>query len=167
LEVSLATIDSLVKDFLAQKRIAVTGVTRKRDDAANLVYRKFKAAGYQVFAVNPNAAEFDGDPCYPDLRAVPGPVDAVFIVNRPEISLQIVQQCVELGIKRVWLHCSMGTNPKFVPAISSASPDILSLCHENGIAVIPGACPNMFFQPDPAHSMMRGLLRVFGGLNTR
>ncbi len=162
----MPTINSLVKDFLAQKRIAVTGVRRSRQDTANLVYRKFKAAGYQVFAVNPNAATFDGDPCYPDLRSLPEPVEAVFIVNRSTISLQIVQQCVELGIRRVWLHCSMGTNPKFAPSLSSASPEILRLCQENGIAVIPGACPNMFFQPDPAHAMMRGLLRVVGGLNT-
>jgi hypothetical protein len=163
----MSTIDSLVKDFLAQKRIAVTGVTRNREDAANLAYRKFKAAGSQVFAVNPNAATFDGDPCYPNLRALPEAVDAVFIVNRPEISLQIVQQCVDLGIRRVWLHCSMGTHARFTPALSSSSPDILRLCHENGIAVIPGACPNMFFQADPAHAMMRGLLRVLGGLNVR
>jgi predicted CoA-binding protein len=163
----MSTIDLLVKDFLAQKRIAVTGITRTREDAANLAYRKFKKAGYQVFAVNPNAAEFDGDPCYPDLRSLPGPVDAVFIVNRAEVSLQIVQQCVELGIKRVWLHCSMGTNPKFAPSISSASPEIIRLCKENGIAVIPGACPNMFFQADPAHAVMRGFLRVLGGLNVR
>ena len=163
----MATIDSLVKDFLAQKRIAVTGVTRTREDAANLAYRKFKKAGYQVFAVNPNTAEFDGDPCYPDLRTLPEPVDAVFIVNRPEISLQIVHQCVELGIRLVWLHCSMGTNARFAPALSSSSPEILALCNENGIAVIPGACPNMFFQPDPAHAVMRGFLRVLGGLNVR
>jgi predicted CoA-binding protein len=166
----MATIDSLVKDFLAQKRIAVTGVRRSREDAANLAYRKFKVAGYQVFAVNPNAATFDGDPCYPDLRALYAlhePVDAVFIVNRPEVSLQIVHQCVELGIRRVWLHCSLGTNPKFAPSLSCASPEILRLCHENGITVIPGACPNMFFQADPAHAMMRGLLRVVGGLNVR
>jgi hypothetical protein len=96
----------------------VTGVRRSREDIANLVYRKFKAAGYQVFAVSPNSPTFDGDPCYPDLgalHALRGPVDAVFIVNRPEISLQIVHQCIEQCIQRVWLHCSMGTNPKFAP----------------------------------------------------
>jgi len=166
----MPTIDSLVKDFLAQKRIAVTGVRRSREDAANLAYRKFKAAGYQVFAVNPNAAAFEGDPCYPDLRALRALrelVDAVFIVNRPEISLQIVRQCVELVIRRVWLHCSLGTHPNFAPSLSSSSPDILRLCQENGIAVIPGACPNMFFRADPAHAMMRGFLRMVGGLNVR
>jgi predicted CoA-binding protein len=166
----MPTIDSQVKDFLAQKRIAVTGVRRSRQDAANLAYRKFKAAGYQVFAVNPNAATFDGDPCYPDLRALHTlgePVDAVFIVNRPEISLEIVHQCVELGIRRAWLHCSLGTNPKFAPFLSSSSAEILRLCQENGIAVISGACPNMFFQADPAHATMRGFLRMVGGLNVR
>ena len=164
----MPTIDLLVKDFLTQKRIAVVGVSRTREDAANLNYRKLRAAGYRVFAVNPNTPAFDGDPCYPDLRSLPEPVDGVLIVTRPARAEEIVRQCVELGIRRVWMHCSLGARPllkKAAAAIGSASPEAVRLCRENGIAVIPGGCPMMFCPPvDFGHQCMRGLLRATGSL---
>ena len=161
----MPTIDLLVKDFLSQKSIAVSGVTRNREDAANLAYKKLKAGSYRVYAINPNTATFDGDTCYPDLGALPEKVDAVFIVNRPTITEQIVRQCIELGVTRVWTHCSLGTNPRFAQSISSSSAEVVRLCRENNITLIPGACINMFLKPDGGHAAMRGILRVFGGLS--
>jgi predicted CoA-binding protein len=163
----MPTIDQLVKDFLSQKSIAVSGVTRNREDAANLAYRKLKAAGYRVYAINPNTTTFDGDPCYPDLRSLPEKVDAVFIVNRPAVTEQIVRQCIELGVPRLWTHCSLGTNPRFGQGLSSSSAEVVRLCRENNIALIPGACINMFLNADFGHAAMRGILRVVGGLSVR
>jgi predicted CoA-binding protein len=165
----MATIDPLVKDFLAQKRIAVAGVSRTREDAANLIYRKLRHAGYRVFAINPNAPTFDGDPCYPDLKSLPEPVDGVVIITRPAIAEQIVRQCIELGIPRVWMHCSLGTRPKLAKklaaTITSVSEEAVRLCRENNIAVIPGGCPMMFCEPvDFGHKCMRWSLRLFGSL---
>jgi predicted CoA-binding protein len=165
MEVKMPTIDLMVKDFLSQKSIAVSGVTRNREDAANLAYRRLKAAGYRVYAINPKAETFDGDKCYPDLVSLPEKVDAIFIVNRPEITEQIVKQCVELGVTRVWTHCSLGTNPRFAQSVSSSSAEVARLCRENNITLIPGACINMFLNADGGHAFMRGMLRVFGGLN--
>jgi predicted CoA-binding protein len=76
----MSKIDSLVHDFLAQKKIAVVGVSDKRETGCNLGYRKFKGAGYAVYAVNPRLTTFDGDPCYPDLRSIPEKPEAVFIL---------------------------------------------------------------------------------------
>jgi predicted CoA-binding protein len=164
----MAAIDSLVKDFLAQRRIAVVGVSRKREDAANLNYRKFKSAGYKVFAVNPNTDTFDGDPCYPDLKSLPEKPDGVFIVTNPANTEKVVRECVELGIKRVWMHCALGSRPRIAKdaaaKIGSASPEAVLLCRANGIAVIPGGCANMFLEPDFGHACMRGLLRLTGSL---
>ncbi len=67
----MAKIDELVKDFLAQKKIALVGVSDKRETGCNMAYKKFKAAGYRVYAVNPRITEFEGDPCYPDLQSLP------------------------------------------------------------------------------------------------
>jgi predicted CoA-binding protein len=166
----MSTIDSLTNDFLAQKRIAVAGVSRTREDAANLIYRKLRGAGYQVFAINPNTTTFDGDPCYPDLRSLPERVDGVVIVTRPAITEQLVRQCVELGIPRVWMHCSLGTRPKLgkklAESITSVSPEAVRLCRENNITVIPGGCPMMFCEPvDFGHKCMRWSLRLIGSLS--
>ena len=161
----MAIIDPLVTEFLAQKKIAVVGVSDKRETGCNLNYQKFKASGYQVYAVNPHITTFHGDPCYPDLGSLPEKPDAVFILANPTVTEQVVRQCLDLGIKHVWMHCMLGTKTGLAAGISSVSPEAVRLCRENGIAVIPGSCPNQFLKPDLGHAMMRGLWRAFGLLN--
>ncbi len=158
----MSKLDNLVEDFLAQKKIAVVGVSDKRETGCNMSYQKFKENGYQVYAVNPRIASFQGDACYPDLKSIPEKVDAVFILANPKVTEQIVNQCVELGVKYVWMHCMMGTKPGLVKSMTSVSPSAVDVCKANGIAVIPGSCPNQFLKPDGGHKMMRGLWRMFG-----
>jgi uncharacterized protein len=158
----MSKIDDLVREFLAQKKIAVVGVSDKRDTGCNLAYRKFKEAGYKVYAVNPRISEFEGDPCYADLKSVPDKPDAVFMLTNPKVTEQIVQQCVDLGVKYAWMHCMMGTKPGLAEGMTSVSQPAVEMCKANGIAVIPGACPNQFLNPDFGHKMMRGMWGLFG-----
>ena len=158
----MSKLETLVEDFLTQKKIAVVGVSDKRETGCNLGYHKFKEAGYAVFAVNPRLTTFDGDPCYPDLKSIPDKPEAVFILANPNVTNQIVQQCVELGIQRVWMHCMMGTKPGLAAGMTSVSPEAVRMCYEHGITVIPGACPNQFLKPDFGHALMRVMWRTFG-----
>jgi predicted CoA-binding protein len=158
----MPTLGVLVKDFLAQEKIAVVGVSDQRDTGSNLAYRKFKAAGYTVSAVNPRMTSFEGDPCYPDLKSIPEKPDGVFILTNPEVTKQVVQQCVELGIQRVWMHCLMGTKPGLSENATSVSTAAVQMCRENGITVIPGACPNQFLNPDFGHALMRVMFGAIG-----
>lgn len=158
-------LDNLVQDFLAQKKIAVVGVSDKRDTGCNLTYKKFKESGYQVYAVNPRISAYDGQACYADLKSIPEKVDAVFVLANPKVTEQIVQQCVDLGIKHVWMHCMMGTKPGLAAGMTSVSQPAVEMCKAKGIAVIPGACPNQFLKPDFGHKMMRGMWRMFGFMN--
>ena len=155
-------IDDLAGDFLAQKKIAVVGISDRRDTGCNLAYRNFKNNGYRVYAVNPRISTFEGEACYPDLKSLPEKPDAVFLLTNPGVTEQIVQQCITLGIKRVWMHCMMGTRPGLVPGMTSVSASAVELCKANGIMVIPGSCPNQFLKPDFGHAMMRGLWRMLG-----
>lgn len=158
----MATVDTLIQDFLAQKKIAVVGVSDKRDTGCNLAYRKFKSAGYSVSAVNPRIGTFEGDPCYPDLKSIPEKPDGVFILTNPKVTEQVVQQCVELGIQRVWMHCLMGTKPGLAASMTSVSPEAVRMCRENGITVIPGTCPNQYLKPDFGHLLMKVMFRSIG-----
>ncbi len=158
----MSEIDSLVQDFLSQKKIAVVGISDKRETGCNLAYHKFKGAGYDVAAVNPHLTSFEGDPCYPDLQSIPGKPDAVFILANPGVSEQIVRECVDLGVHHVWMHCLMGTKPGMGAQMTSVSPEAVRICRENGIKVIPGGCPNQFLKPDFGHGMMRVMNRAFG-----
>lgn len=151
---------SLVQDFLAQERIAVAGISRTREDAANIIYRKLKDTGYHVFPVNPNAQTFEGDASYSDLKSITDKVDGVVIVTRPEVTEQIVRECAEVGVPRVWMHRSLG----FLG--SSVSQKGVDLCREKNIAVIAGGCPMMFCEPvDLGHKCMRWMVRLTGGLS--
>ena len=100
----MAKIDDMVQEFLAQKKIAVVGVSDKRETGCNLAYNKFKENGYQVYPVNPRISEFDSGPCYPDLKSIPEKPDAVFVLASPKVTDQIVQECVDLEIKHVWMR---------------------------------------------------------------
>ena len=158
-------LDNLVQDFLAQKKIAVVGVSDKRDTGCNLAYKKFKESGYQVYAVNPRISTFEGSACYADLKSIPEKVDAVFLLTSPKVTEQVIQQCIELDIKHVWMHCMMGTKPGLAAGMTSVSQSAVELCNANGIAVIPGSCPNQFLKPDFGHAMMKGMFKLFGFMN--
>jgi predicted CoA-binding protein len=153
----MTTLNELVRDFLAQRRIAVAGVSRSSGQAANAVYRKLRGSGYEVFAVNPNADEVEGEACHPDLKSVPGGVDGVVVATHPDATDRVLQECAELGISRVWLHRSFGQG--------SVSDTAVDYCRRNGISVIPGGCPLMFSEPvDFGHRCMRWVLKLTGGL---
>jgi hypothetical protein len=158
----VAEIERLVKDFLAQKSIAVVGISDRRETGCNMAHKRFKAAGYTVWPVNPRLTEFEGEKCYPDLKSIPDRPDAVFILAKPEVTNQIVEECIELGIQHVWMHCMLGTKPGLAGRITSVSQDAVARCREHGIHVIPGSCPNQFLNPDIGHGLMRVLWRTLG-----
>lgn len=156
------TFEMNVDDFLAQKRIAVAGVSRNnnRHPAGNLIYRRLKKTGHDVFPVNPNMQTFEGDHCYPDLKSIPGGVDGVVIVTRPEVTERIVRDCGEAGVHRVWMHQSAVNG-------SSVSPQAVEYCHQHNISVIAGACPMMYGPGvDFGHTCMRWILKIKGALPT-
>src|SRR6476469_8885348 len=105
---SLTTLETKVNDFLAQKRIAVAGVSRNNSHhpTGNLIYRRLKASGHDVFALNPHMQTFKGDSCYPDLQSIPCGVDVVVFFNRAETTESIVHDCCDAGVRRVWMHQS-------------------------------------------------------------
>jgi predicted CoA-binding protein len=154
----MSDILKTVNEFLAQRHIAIAGVSRKSaGSAANSIYNKLKQANYVVYAINPKAETIEGDPCYSNLKAIEGPVDGVVIVTKPEQAESIVRECLELGIRRVWMHKSFGQG--------SVSDAAVQLCEENNMAVIPGGCPMMFCEPvDLGHKCIRWFLKLSGGL---
>ena len=66
------TIKKAAAEFLATKRVAVTGVSRKAEGhGSNVVYKRLRERGYEVFAVNPNTETVEGDTAFPDLKSIP------------------------------------------------------------------------------------------------
>lgn len=152
----MSSVSDAASDFLAQPRIAVAGVSRTpAAHGGNVVYNRLRDRGFAVFAVNPNADTVEGDPCYRDLRSIPGGVDAVVIATRPEAAMEIVKECRELGITRVWMHRSFGGG--------SVSDEAHEYCRANGIASIAGGCPLMYgAASDGGHRFMRWMMGLMG-----
>lgn len=144
--------------FLAHKRIAVTGVSRTPSGhGANVVYQRLRDRGYQVFAINPNAEQVEGDHCYQDLTSVPGGVEAVVIGTRPATAEATMRECVDLGISQVWMHRG--------PGAGSVSPAATEYGRQHGITVIDGGCPCMFDRTaDVGHKAMRLVLTLTGSV---
>jgi predicted CoA-binding protein len=145
------------EEFLAQRRIAVAGVSRDGKQAANAIYRRLRDAGYDVVPVNPNADEVEGDVCYPSVTAVSPPPDGVLIATTPTAAVTVAGECVAAGVPRVWMHRSFGAG--------SVSNEATSICRDAGISVLDGGCPMMFLEPvDPAHRCFRWILGALGKL---
>jgi uncharacterized protein len=148
----MQTIADAASEFLAHKRIAVTGVSREpKSHGSNTVYKRLRERGYDVFAVNPNASQVEGDRSYENLKAIPGGVEAVVIGTRPERAEATMRECAELGIEHVWMHWGAGAS-----SVSQAATDYGRV---NGITVIDGGCPCMFGPTsDLGHKVLRRVL---------
>ena len=145
----MQTINEAAAAFLANKRVAVTGVSRHAENhGSNAVYRRLRERGYQVFAVNPNASQVEGDRSYADLKSIPGGIEAVVIATRPEVATDTMRECVELGIRHVWMHRG--------PGAGSVSAAATEYGRQHGITVIDGGCPLMFAPTaDFGHKLIR------------
>ncbi len=154
----MARIKDAASEFLGHRRIAVTGVSRDpRGHGANVVYKRLRDRGYEVYAVNPNAEEVEGDRCYHQLGAIPDGVEAVVIGTRPELAQTTMHECAELGIKHVWMHRGPGPGSVSEPAAQWG--------RQHGIAVIDGGCPCMFGPTaDLGHTAMRVVLGMSGNV---
>ena len=161
----MAAIDELAKEFLSQKRIAVASPS-PNDPASNTNYRTFLKKGYETYALNPAIETFDDKPVYPDLKSMPEKVDGVVIITDSAMTEQIVRECVEIGVPRVWIHNAMGTHhpwvgKRTVQKMTSVSEEAVAMCRENDIMVIPGGCPVQFIG-DVGHKCMRYFLKWTG-----
>lgn len=129
-----ATID----DFLAQTDLAFIGASRDPKAFSSSVYRELRQHGHTLYPVNPNADLVEGDECYRSVAALPAVAGAIVMVAS-ERSADAVQECIDAGIPRIWLHKGVGR--------SSVSDEAVALCTKHGVAVVDGACPLMFAEP--------------------
>ena len=147
-----------VNEFLAQRRLAVVGVSDAKGSFAKTVYRELRAHGYDVVPINPSAAVVDGDRCYPDLASVPGDIDGAIVMVNGDVSPSVVRDCVASGVPRVWLFKGVG-------GPGAVSDEAVRIAHEHGLSVVDGACPLMFLEsPGWVHRVHRFMRRRAGAI---
>jgi predicted CoA-binding protein len=148
-----ASSQERIADFLAQRTLALVGVSRGGRKFGNAIWKELRAKGYTVFAVHPEAERIDGERCWPDLASLPVPVGGVVIVVRPEQTERVVADALRAGIRRVWMQQG------------SESPAALRFCEANGIVAVQRECVLMFAEPVTSiHRVHRWVWRVLGKL---
>lgn len=129
---------AVIEEFLAHRRLAFVGASHDPKEFSAGVYRELKSRGYELHPVNPRAEEIDGDPCVASVAGLPDGIEGAIVMVPPGAAEAVVQECIDHGIERIWLH--KGAGP------SSASEEAVALCREHGIEVVDGACPMMFLE---------------------
>lgn len=143
-----------IQDFLAQKRIAMVGVSRDPKDFSVMLFQELSRRGYDVVPVNPGASEILGRPCFARVSEIQPPVDAVLLMTAPVVTESIVRDCAHAGIGRVWMYSAGGAG--------AVSEKALEVGREHGIRVVAGECPFMFF-PHPGWHVVHGFVRRIMG----
>lgn len=149
--VDLETID----DFLAQKRIAMVGISRESGSFSGKLFEELCRFGYDVVPVNPNTPEILSRTCFARVQDVQPPVAGALVMTAPEATETVVRDCAEAGVKRVWMYRAGGAG-----AVSSKA---IQFCREHGIEVVPGQCPLMFLPGSGAFHHFHGFIRKLTG----
>ena len=145
-----------IDSFLSCRRLAVVGVSRAPADFSRAVFRAFVERGYDAVPVNPAGGEPEGRPSVARVGDIQPPPEAALLLTPPASTAQVVRECADAGVKRVWMHRGGGQG--------AVSPEAVAFCRERGIDVVDGECPFMFL---PGVGWGHGLHRFFRRLGGR
>ena len=148
---SLETIDN----FLAQKRIAMVGISREPKSFSVMLFEELCRRGYDVVPVNPNTPNVLGRRCFARLQDIQPPVDTALLMTSSSVTDKVVADCAEAGIRRVWMYRATGKG--------AVSPNAVAFCRERGIEVVPGQCPYMFLPHAGGVHRLHGFMRKLTG----
>jgi len=123
------------REFLGHRRIAVVGVSRDPRGFARGVFRELLGRGYDAVPVNPALAQAEGRTCHASVRAISPPPEVAILFTPPAESERVVRDCLEAGVRRIWMHRGVGRG--------AASPQALALCRAEGLEVVTDLCPFM------------------------
>jgi uncharacterized protein len=140
-----------IKEFLGQKNIAVAGVSRTRQKFGNAIFHELNKKGYDVYPVNPNLDEFEGNKCFKNIESLPAEVTGIVINTKPNVTSKLIKESEAKGIKNIWLQ--QGSADKKTIADNQGT-------HSN---IISGQCILMFTEPVKGiHGFHRWLKKSFG-----
>ena len=146
----------IIDAFVADKNIAVVGVSRDKQKWGHMLFSELRKKGYTVFPVNPKADEIEGVTCYPSVSMLPREVEnVIFSVPASAAEEILAGMSSSGGVKRVWLHKGGGAG--------ASSPRAIELAREKGLETVHDFCPLMFFPPVGAHGIHRFFKKLFGG----
>ncbi len=110
------------------RTVAIVGLSANNDRPSNIVARYLKANGYRIIPVNPREKEILGEKCYPDLVAIPEPVDLVDIFRAAEEVSAIVHEAIQIGAKAIWMQEGVINEPAAAQAKEAGLKVVMNKC---------------------------------------
>jgi len=108
--------------------VAVVGVSANPEKWGRKIFESLKKKKFDVFAVNPRHDSIDGNKCYPDILSLPKKPDLIITVTPPDVTVKVLEQCIELGVEKVWVQPG------------SESEEAKRFAEANGLNAIFNAC---------------------------
>jgi len=144
-----------IQAFLDQKKVAIAGASNNKDNFGLSLLKELTKKEYEVYPVNPKCEEIEGRICVPSVTELPAEIENLILAVPGELTDEIVDQCLGTSIKRVWMIRGVGKG--------AYSEKAHAVCKSNGIEVVFGFCPMMFFG-DGMHKFHFWLRKTFGKL---
>jgi predicted CoA-binding protein len=148
------TVQAAVQQFLSSRRIALVGFSRNPKDFSRVLDTQLRERGYVVVPVHPELAEVDGRPAFPRVGAIAPEVDAALVMVPPSLAETVVRECLDAGVRRIWLHRGAGKG--------SASQEAIDLCRSRGVTPVRDLCPMMALPGASWPHRLHGWLRRRG-----
>ncbi len=121
-------MEDLIENFVNLRIWAVVGYSDDPLKYGNRIYHDLSRAGYKVYPVNLKGGTVNGDQVYSSVSTLPEPPQVVDIVVPPSQTELVLKQCLEQGLRRVWLQPG------------AESPAALEFCRKHGMDVVHDAC---------------------------
>jgi hypothetical protein len=142
-----------IRGFVAEKTLAVAGISRDPKSFSASTWRELQRKGYTLYPVNPTAESVHGERCFADLGKLPAKVGGVLVFTPPARTAQVVRDAVAAGIRRVWIQQG------------AESEEAIRLCRKHGLAAVTRECIMMYVEPvGSIHAFHRWVKKLFGGM---
>lgn len=149
----MKTTRQAIDRFLAPRRLAVAGVSRDPKKFGNTVYKELKERGFEVFPINPNIDQVNGDKCYRSLADIPAEVKHLLVITQKPLTLGTVQEALAKGIDHLWIQQM------------SETPEVIDYLKDKPVTLITRECILMWIEPvKSVHKFHRTIRRIFGFL---
>jgi predicted CoA-binding protein len=152
-------MQTAVQEFLSSRRIALVGFSRNPRDFSRMLDAQFRERGYEVVPVHPESVELDGRRAFPRVGAIDPAADAALVMVPPSLAKTVVLDCLDAGVRRIWLHRGAGQG--------SASPEALDLCTSRGVTAVVNLCPMMVLPGASWPHRLHGWFRTRGRAPSR
>ena len=110
------------------KTVAVVGLSPNPARPSHRVAVYLQSQGYRIVPVNPNATEVLGEPCYPNLAAIPHPVELVDIFRRSEEVSPVIDEAIQVGAEAVWMQLGIVNEASAAQAQEAGLDVVMDKC---------------------------------------